>query len=207
MRCTKIRLRASTCLTQTLFYFTRAAPRAARDCKGMRCFYMAETQSPTRVAQSAKISRSCIRTLRVPRPDYQEALCASVSTMTNILPCRRSIFVSASASSVESCTSSSAESSSTTTTQAAFCQAFSPTAKFACSSSSPTTWKSSSQSTRTTLRKTRCAATWASPTTKTCCAYSIFSRTWALPRPESLLRATRTSLLPQHSVRSSRRSA
>lgn len=29
----------------------------------------------------------------------------------------------------------------------------------------------------------------------------------ALPRPASLLRATRTSLLPQHSVRSSRRSA
>ena len=57
------------------------------------------------------------------------------------------------------------------------------------------------------IEKTRCAATWASPTTKTCCACSIFSRTWALPRLASSLRATRTSLLPQHSVRSSRRSA
>ena len=94
----------------------------------------------------------------------------SVLTTINTLPCSLRTSASASASSAASCTLNSAASCLTIFTLRACCPASSPTARSACSSSCATMRRSSSRSTRTTLRKTRYAATSASPTMTTACA-------------------------------------
>ena len=75
----------------------------------------------------------------------------------------------------------SAESCSTTTMPRACCPGSSPTPRSACSKALPTRWRSSSPSTPTTSRRARSAETWASPTTRTCCASWTSSAPWASP--------------------------